>query len=135
VAGVGVELAWSWFGAGAGLSSLGAGLGLVLGSFGGELTRGRGSKAETSLRAAVVSLRARSPPHLGRDLPRFRRISLHLPRSPPRLGRDLPRSRRISLAGVVSCPVLDSDHAHPTQRRSRRERLRDRGGRWIDMGR
>ena len=39
------------------------------------------------IQVAVVSCRARSPPHLGRDLPRSHRIS-------------------ISLAAVVSCPVL-----------------------------
>ena len=106
MAGVGVELAWSWFGAGAGLSSLGAGLGLVW------------DRLEASSRGLVEAQRRR---HLcGRRwlasvlalLRIWVEISLDLAASPCtslallRIWVEISLDLAASPCAVVSCPVL-----------------------------
>jgi len=116
------ELAWSWFG---------AGLGLVWSSRGLVEAQRRKHLCGRRWLASVLAL-LRIWVEISLDFAASPCTSLALLRIWVEISLDLAASlwRR-----WLAAPCLDSDHSHPTQRRSRRERLRDRGGRWIDTGR
>jgi len=137
------ELAWSWFG---------AGLGLVWSSRGLVEAQRRKHLCGRRWLASVLAL-LRIWVEISLDFAASPCTSLALLRIWVEISLDLAASPCTSLALLriwveisldlaaslwrrwLAAPCLDSDHSHPTQRRSRRERLRDRGGRWIDTGR